>query len=78
MAGRIILAGIAGEQFTVSCGKCGFRSIKHVDALIFDFGANCPCVSAAARIQDEHHQCRHGNECGLNYKTTNDDGPPRQ
>lgn len=67
-----------GEQFTVSCAKCGFRSIKHVDALIFDFGANCPCVSAAARIQDEHHHCRYGSECGLTYETTKPFTPPGQ
>lgn len=67
-----------GEDLTVRCDKCGFATVRKVDALIIDYGANCPCAAVAARIQDEHHQCRHGRECGLSYKTTNDYQRPRQ
>lgn len=67
-----------GEQLTVHCSKCGFAAVKDIDALVFEYGERCSCAAVAARIQDEHHQCRHGRECRLTYQTTNDYQRPRQ
>ena len=65
-----------GEKLTISCPKCFYRSEHFIDALIIDYGPNCPCASVAAGIQDEHHMCRHGSDCGLTYRTTSAYQPP--
>ena len=49
-----------GEELIIACTKCPRSSRHRIDDLMVEYGPNCSCDHAAARIVDDAGVCRFG------------------